>query len=119
MRIPANTDVGWFHDFCWAAKMIILLRGRLKFGEAANSAPFATMLVLFTPTGPGIDGPKFAARVDDLRWATLHDSRDATRLSAAIRRDDAIGYGADRPLIATEHQSAAGPASAGRTVPGG
>lgn len=47
--IPARTDTRWFHDICLPfAKEIRFLRGRLKFGEAKNSAPFPSMLVIFT-----------------------------------------------------------------------
>lgn len=46
--LPARTDTKWFHDFCLPfAKSITFLKGRLKFGEATNSAPFPSMVVIF------------------------------------------------------------------------
>lgn len=49
--LPARTDTKWFHDFCLPnAKEIRFIKGRLKFGEATNSAPFPSMLVIFART---------------------------------------------------------------------
>lgn len=46
--IPARTDTRWFHDIVLPkAKEIRFIRGRLKFGEATNSAPFPSMVVVF------------------------------------------------------------------------
>lgn len=49
MLIPARTDTAFFHDSIYqqANVEIRFLRGRLKFGEATNSAPFPSMLVIF------------------------------------------------------------------------
>lgn len=47
--LPARTDTKWFHDYCLKGK-IKFLRGRLKFGEAKNSAPFPSMIVVFDGT---------------------------------------------------------------------
>lgn len=44
--LPARTDTRWFHDYCRKGA-IIFLRGRLKFGDGKNSAPFPSMLVIF------------------------------------------------------------------------
>lgn len=46
--IPARTDTRWFHDICLPmASEIRFVRGRLKFGDAKNSAPFPSMIVIF------------------------------------------------------------------------
>lgn len=45
--IPSRTDTRWFHDYCIKASEIRFLKGRLKFGDAKNSAPFPSMLVVF------------------------------------------------------------------------
>lgn len=46
--IPARTDTRWFHDICLQhASEIRFVRGRLKFGDAVNSAPFPSMIVVF------------------------------------------------------------------------
>lgn len=44
--LPARTDTAWFHDYCLKGQYIFL-RGRLKFGNAKNSAPFPSMIVVF------------------------------------------------------------------------
>lgn len=46
--IPARTDTRWFHDLVLPkAKEIRFIRGRLKFGDSKNSAPFPSMVVVF------------------------------------------------------------------------
>jgi phage N-6-adenine-methyltransferase len=45
--IPSRTDTRWFHEYCIKASEIRFLRGRLKFGDAKNSAPFPSMLAIF------------------------------------------------------------------------
>lgn len=48
MLIPARTDTSYFHDYIYnKAKEIRFVRGRLKFGQAKNSAPFPSMVVVF------------------------------------------------------------------------
>mgnify|MGYP003394350438 CR=1 FL=1 len=46
--LPARTDTRWFHDIVLPeAKEIRFVRGRLKFGDATNGAPFPSMVVIF------------------------------------------------------------------------
>ena len=46
--IPARTDTRWFHEIVLPrAKEIRFIKGRLKFGDAKNSAPFPSMVVIF------------------------------------------------------------------------
>jgi len=53
--LPARTDTRWYHEHIWDAKnhrpregvQVRLIRGRLKFGGASNSAPFPSMVVIF------------------------------------------------------------------------
>lgn len=48
MLIPARTDTSYFHDYIYRkAKEIRFVRGRLRFGNATNSAPFPSMVVVF------------------------------------------------------------------------
>lgn len=51
--VPARTDTAWWHDYAMKGE-IRFLRGRLKFGGHANSAPFPNAVVIFrsnvTPT---------------------------------------------------------------------
>jgi len=48
MLIPARTDTTYFHDYIYHnAKEIRFIRGRLKFGDSKNAAPFPSMVVIF------------------------------------------------------------------------
>ena len=47
MLIPARTDTSYFHDYIYKKAEIRFIRGRLKFGNATNSAPFPSMVVVF------------------------------------------------------------------------
>lgn len=57
MLLPARTDTKAFHQHIydattWQARPGVEIRflpGRLKFGGSANSAPFASMIVVFRP----------------------------------------------------------------------
>jgi phage N-6-adenine-methyltransferase len=44
--IPARTDTAWWHDYAMKGE-ITFIRGRLKFGNAENSAPFPSAVVVF------------------------------------------------------------------------
>lgn len=44
--VPARTDTAWWWDHCRHAE-IRFLRGRLKFGDGTNSAPFPSAVVVF------------------------------------------------------------------------
>lgn len=46
--LPARTDTEWFHTYIYnKAKQIRFVKGRLKFGDSKNSAPFPSMVVVF------------------------------------------------------------------------
>ena len=46
--IPARTDTRWFHEIVLPkATEIRFIKGRLKFGDAKNSAPFPSMIAIF------------------------------------------------------------------------
>ena len=49
MLIPARTDTSYFHDYIYGKAEIRFVRGRLKFGEAKQGAPFPSMIVIFRP----------------------------------------------------------------------
>ena len=51
--LPARTDTAWFHDYCKKG-YIQFIRGRLKFGNSKNSAPFPSMIVFFGGNTHGI-----------------------------------------------------------------
>ena len=44
--LPSRTDTTWWHDYCMKGE-IMFLRGRLKFGNSKNSAPFPSAVVIF------------------------------------------------------------------------
>ena len=47
MLIPARTDTKWFHKYIYGKAEIRFVKGRLKFGDSNNSAPFPSMVVIF------------------------------------------------------------------------
>lgn len=47
MLLPARTDTKWFHEFIYGKSEIRFVKGRLKFGDAKNAAPFPSMIVIF------------------------------------------------------------------------
>ena len=46
--VPSRTDTAWFHDHCIHHE-VRYLRGRLKFGNSINPAPFPSALVVMRP----------------------------------------------------------------------
>lgn len=53
--LPARTDTRWCQDYCTKGE-VHFVRGRLKFGGSANSAPFPSAVVVFRP------------RLEDVAW---------------------------------------------------
>ena len=47
MLIPARTDTKYWHDYVMKADEIRFVRGRIKFGDETNSAPFPSAVVVF------------------------------------------------------------------------
>lgn len=46
--LPARTDTRWFHEYIYQkSKEIRFIKGRLKFGNSKNSAPFPSMIIIF------------------------------------------------------------------------
>ena len=45
--IPSRTDTKYWHDYCMKASEIRFIKGRLKFGNSVNSAPFPSADVIF------------------------------------------------------------------------
>lgn len=43
--VPARTDTAWWHDHCMKHE-VRFIRGRLKFGDGKNSAPFPSALII-------------------------------------------------------------------------
>ena len=51
MIIPARTDAAFFHDFIYQKEKVEVrfARGRLRFGDSKQNAPFPSMVVIFHP----------------------------------------------------------------------
>lgn len=49
MLIPARTDTQYFHNYIYNKPNVEIrfIKGRLKFGDSKNSAPFPSMVVIF------------------------------------------------------------------------
>ncbi|MCX6845087.1 MAG: DNA N-6-adenine-methyltransferase [Verrucomicrobia bacterium] len=46
--VPSRTCTAWWHEYAMKGELRFI-RGRLKFGGHANSAPFPSALVIFRP----------------------------------------------------------------------
>lgn len=46
MLIPARTDAKYFHQYIYKKSEIRFIKGRLKFGNSTNGAPFPSMVVV-------------------------------------------------------------------------
>lgn len=69
MLIPARTDTAYWHDYVMRASEIRFVRGRLRFGDAAHSAPFPSAVVVFDPghIGPPVLASMVAAEKEGVR----------------------------------------------------
>lgn len=47
MLIPARPDTKYFHEYIYGKADIRFIKGRLKFGDSKNPAPFPSMVVIF------------------------------------------------------------------------
>lgn len=47
--IPSRTDTKYWHDYVMLADEVRLIRGRLRFSNSDNSAPFPSAIVVFRP----------------------------------------------------------------------
>ena len=46
--VPSRTDTKWWHDYAMKGD-IRFIKGRLKFGNSKNNAPFPSAIVIFKP----------------------------------------------------------------------
>ena len=46
--LPSRTDTRWFHDFILPFAEIEFLKGRVKFGDGRNAAPFPSLVAVFS-----------------------------------------------------------------------
>lgn len=49
--IPSRTDTIWWHEFIMRAKEIRFIKGRLKFDDQKNPAPFPSCVAIFQKEG--------------------------------------------------------------------
>jgi site-specific DNA-methyltransferase (adenine-specific) len=49
--LPSRTDTRWFHSYFYQRPNVEIrfIKGRLKFGDAENAAPFPSMVAIFKP----------------------------------------------------------------------
>ena len=47
MLLPVRTSVAWFQDYVYPHAKVEFIRGRVKFGNAKNPAPFDSMVCVF------------------------------------------------------------------------
>lgn len=47
MLIPSRTDTQYWHDYIMKSDEIRFIKGRLKFGNSKNPAPFPSCIVVF------------------------------------------------------------------------
>ncbi len=57
--IPARTDTKYWHEYCMKAHEVNFVKGRLKFGDSKNSAPFPSAVVVFKPEHTAIFGGNY------------------------------------------------------------
>lgn len=48
--IPSRTDTKYWHSYVMKAAEIRFVKGRLKFGDSKNSAPFPSAVIVFRPS---------------------------------------------------------------------
>lgn len=59
--IPCRTDTKYFHDFCMKADEIRLIKGRLKYNDSLQSAPFPSALFIFDLSNHPNRSPRLVA----------------------------------------------------------
>ena len=51
--VPSRSDTRWWHDYVMEAKEVRFIKGRLKFDDQKNSAPFPSAIVIFNKNNHG------------------------------------------------------------------
>ena len=54
LLIPARTDTKYFQEYIYHRAEIRFIKGRLKFGDSKNAAPFPSMVVIFRAGGVAV-----------------------------------------------------------------
>lgn len=45
--VPVRTDTRWWHNYVQSADLVHFIKGRLKFGDGAGTAPFPSALLFW------------------------------------------------------------------------
>jgi site-specific DNA-methyltransferase (adenine-specific) len=46
----SRTDTRWFHEWVYGKADLRFVKGRLKFGDGTQSAPFPSLVAIYRPT---------------------------------------------------------------------
>lgn len=65
--LPSRTDTKWFHNYVNGKAHVFFLRGRLRFNDQPNPAPFPSMIVFW-----GVDD----SRSLNALWEAVQKGRD-------------------------------------------
>ena len=49
LLIPSRTDTRYFHDWIYNKAEVRFLRGRLRYGDGPQSAPFPSLIAIYRP----------------------------------------------------------------------
>lgn len=55
LLVHARTDTRWFHDWVYGKATLRFVKGRLKFGDGTQSAPFPSLMAIFRPLAAAND----------------------------------------------------------------
>lgn len=50
LLVPSRTDTNWWHTAITSASAVLFFKGRLKFSDSENSAPFPSTLIYYGNT---------------------------------------------------------------------
>ena len=53
MLLPCRTDTKWFHDYILGTAEVRFVKGRLKFGDSKDAAPFPSIVVIYRGNNHG------------------------------------------------------------------
>jgi hypothetical protein len=84
MLLPARTDTAWFQPLFSRAHALCFIRGRLKFGGQASSAPFPSVLVYVAASSAGDAGPdarRFCAHFARYGYTVLRQPNERHELT--------------------------------------
>lgn len=89
--VPSRTDTRWWHSEVWDAENnrcrpgveVRFIKGRLKFGNSENSAPFPSVVIIFRP----VESAGVPIAVDPQAGVTSDRPR-ATDLLSVLSQED-------------------------------